>query len=325
MLQKTLRGATFTEKQSGKIPLSTSSDNQRVLAKITIMLYKIILHDNIRVSNVIFIMKIRIFSLITVLAGAAHAATTPVADPSLASSQTPQVTAPSIENAADMIEAPVRNAAGVTFDVNVGTQGLGMSLGYEFNKYLKMRMRGAYMQFDYNDTWSDVDGKFEYDGNNAGILLDYHPFGGVFRISAGLNYSKMCLNAKGTMEHNLAGEYEFGGYQFKVEGNTAKVEAEYDWNDLQPYLGIGWSTDGNGDRSLYFTMDIGVNFIGSGKFNITKIEGVGSVIGPDGKRYDAVTDQIAEDAIREEGKDFFKIADDIFVYPVIQLGMGYRF
>lgn len=105
-----------------------------------------------------------------------------------------------------------------------------------------MRMRGAYMQLDYDDTWSDVEGKIEYDGSNAGLILDYHPFGGVFRISAGLNYSKMCLNAKGTMEHNLAGEYDFGGYQFKVEG-----------------------------------------------------------------------------------KDFFKIADDIFVYPFIQLGMGYRF
>jgi hypothetical protein len=28
--KKTFRGATFTEKQSGKIPLSTGSDNQRI-------------------------------------------------------------------------------------------------------------------------------------------------------------------------------------------------------------------------------------------------------------------------------------------------------
>lgn len=246
-------------------------------------------------------------------------------DPSLANNAVTEAPA-DLANAEEMIEAPATNsAAGVSFDINVGTQGLGLSIGYEFNKYLKMRVRGAYLDLNYEDTWDDVDAELEYDGNNAGLIFDYHPFGGVFHLSAGLNFSKMTLSATGSMEHEYAGTYELGGYTFEVVGNKGELEAEYDWNDIQPYLGIGWSTDGAGDRSLYFTLDIGVNFIGSGKFSINKVQGIGSVTGPNGEDLGYVTDKIVEDAVREEGKDFFEIADDIFIYPVIQFGMGYRF
>lgn len=246
-------------------------------------------------------------------------------DPSLASAQAPQATTETIANAEQMIEAPEDKAIGLTFDINLGTQGAGISIGYEFNKYFKMRMRGAYLAADYDDEWDhDVEGKFEFDGNNAGILFDYHPFGGVFHLTAGLNFSKMELTAKGRLQHNYAGKsYELGGYTFYAEGNEASVDAKYDWNDLQPYLGIGWSTDGDGDSSLYFTMDIGVNFIGKGKFSISGMNGV-MIKDPNGNLIDA-TNQILEDAVLEEGKDFFDIADKIIVYPVIQLGMGYRF
>ena len=265
-------------------------------------------------------MKRYLSALITTAAFAQAATATTIVDPSLASAQATQQ-----EYAAEAIQAPVDTARGITFDINVGTQGIGMSLGYEFNKHLKMRVRGAYLKASYNDTWGDGDGEIEYDGNNAGILLDYHPFGGVFHLSAGLNFSKSTLSATASAQHNLKGTYDLGGYTFEVVDNEARIKGEYDWNNLQPYIGIGWSTDGDGDHSLYFTLDIGVNFIGSGKFSINSIEGINNVKGPHGENLGHITYSIAEQAVREEGKDFFKIADDIIVYPVIQLGMGYRF
>ena len=38
-----------------------------------------------------------------------------------------------------------------------------------------------------------------------------------------------------------------------------------------------------------------------------------------------VTNSVLEESIRKEGRDFFKIADDLCVYPVLQLGIGARF
>ena len=274
-------------------------------------------------SNCIsFIMKTK--SLLFALVAPAALATE-IVDPSLASSQNPIITpAPAMEEPSGLVlNAPANDAVGITFDVNVGTQGIGLSLGYEFNEYFKMRLRGAYLSYVHEDTWSDVDGEFDIDGNNVGIIADYHPFGGVFRISAGVNFSNLTLTANGSMEHGHEGTYDFGDYTFVVNGNKATVEAEYDWRNVQPYLGIGWSSDGEGDKSLYFTLDIGVNFIGKGKFSIGSTGGIEAY--RNGEHLGNATDDILENAIREEGKDFFKIADDIFVYPVIQFGMGYRF
>lgn len=265
-------------------------------------------------------------NLIALILGCGLASATTIVDPSLASSQQNNVTTPALQQEQAIVPptAASADALGIMVDVNVGTQGVGLSLGYEFNEYFKMRLRGAYLGYTHEDTWTDVDGEFEFNGSNAGIIFDYHPFGGVFRISAGLNFSELSLDATGSMDNlgQFTGEYEFGGKEYQVTGDKASVKAEYEWNKVQPYIGIGWSSDGEGDRSFYFTCDIGVNFIGSGSMVVSH---TGNIKEKQNGTWVDVNNSMLEDTIREEGKDFFEIADDLFVYPVIQFGFGYRF
>lgn len=297
-------------------------------------------------------MKFKIsFILLPILASAAFAETTPqqtetqpdttapkqeIVDPSLASSQQQETDSNAIvpaqgENttiAQDQLEESSYNALGVLVDVNVGTLGAGFSVGYEFNKYLKTRVRAGFLSYDHDDTWSDVDVMGEFTGNNMGIMLDYHPFGGRFRLTAGLTITDLAVDVQGSMDkryfaEHVGKEYDFGGYKFIIKDEDVKAEAEYKWNKVQPYLGIGWSSDGEGDAEVYFTFDMGVNFMGTGDLSVS-YSGGAEVITPDGQRTE-ISKQILESAIREEGKDFFDIADDISVYPVIQLGMGVRF
>lgn len=259
-----------------------------------------------------------------------------IVDPSLASSE--QVTAQDSaiapvegENEAipqELLEESGYKAIGVLFDVNVGTLGAGFSVGYEFNKYLKARVRAGFLSYDYDDTWSDVDVLGEFTGNNMGLMLDYHPFGGRFRLTTGLTISDLAVEVNGSMDRRYYAEhigkrYEFGGYTFIVRDEDVTAKAEYKWNKVQPYLGIGWSSDGEGDAEVYFTFDMGVNFMGTGNLSISHTGGA-DVISPSGERTE-ISNQILEEAVREEGKDFFDIADDICVYPVIQLGLGIRF
>lgn len=266
-----------------------------------------------------------------------------VQDPTLATAQAAGET-----QAADSVNAEAapmepatdhKTAAGVFMDVNVGTLGVGVNVGYEFNRHLKLRVRGSYLAADYDKTWSDgswgstpLDGKFEFDGSSVGLLLDYHPFGGSFHLTGGLNFSGMKLDAKATMKNaadlqGLSGEYDFGGTTYKVAaGDEAQVKGRYEWNRVQPYLGIGWSSDGDGDRSFYFSCDIGVNFIGKGQLSVSHSGADIQVKGPDGQYHDvADIDAMLEASLREEGKDFFDIADKVIVYPVIQFGIGGRF
>lgn len=264
---------------------------------------------------------------------------TKIVDPALAEADQ-QAAATAAATVAEMpmdaaindIEEPKSEAVGLLVDVNVGTLGAGISIGYEFNKYFKTRLRAAYLGYDYSDTWSDVDMTVDFSGNNGGIMFDYHPFGGTFRLTAGLTISDLAIQAKGSLNSdgpNYDGCYHnFGGYDFKVNNTTsAKIEGEYKWNRVQPYLGIGWSSDGEGDASFYFTCDIGINFIGSADFE-TSYSGASVSYKPTGapdSQYKALENSVLHDAIKKEGKDFFEIADDICIYPVIQLGVGYRF
>lgn len=278
-----------------------------------------------------------------VVATPEDAAPAPVQDPSLATAPaTSEGRAPGSADtdAARMAQAPDhKTAKGVFMDVNIGTLGVGMNVGYEFNRHLKLRIRGSYLAADYDETWSEgswetmpLDGKFEFDGSSVGLLLDYHPFGGCFHLTGGLNFSGMKADAKATMKNEtglqgLSGEYEFGGTTYRVTGgDEAQVKGRYEWNRVQPYLGIGWSSDGEGDRSFYFSCDIGVNFIGKGSLSVSHSGADIQVKGPDGQfRSSGDIDALLEASLREEGKDFFDIADKIIVYPVIQLGVGGRF
>ncbi len=278
---------------------------------------------------------------------AAEEAATSIHDPALKAADdataapTQSAAEPTIATEQSVIDTPEADAIGILFDINVGTQGAGLSVGYEFNKYLKMRLRGAYLAYDRNEQWGQLnaqnfaydakaDAKFEFDGNNAGIILDVHPFGGTFRVSGGLNFSNMELKAKTHLKASGNGiaqlankEYEFGGVTYRALGSEGDINGKYSWNTVQPYLGIGWSSDGDGDRSFYFTADLGVNFIGSGKLKVNASDNI-QMKDPMGN-WVAVDNSSLEHSVREEGKDFFKVADNLHVYPVLQFGLGYRF
>lgn len=274
-------------------------------------------------------------------------ATAPVQDPTLASSQqtvsNQTVQDPSLAETETPAEStvPARKATGVFMDVNIGTMGIGMNIGYEFNRYLKLRVRGSYLAADYDKTWNEdswgvgqpLNGKFEFDGSSVGLLLDYHPFAGCFHLTGGLNFSGMKLDAKATMEGSdtlsaYNGVYEFGGYEYRVEGlgKEAQVKGRYEWNRVQPYLGFGWSSNGEGKRSVYFSCDIGVNFIGKGSLKVSHSGAdIHAFDRNTGKEIHQDIDSLLEQSLREEGKDFFDIADKLIVYPVIQFGIGGRF
>lgn len=294
----------------------------------------------------------RTLSLLIALAAAAQVAVaqqeTSTTDPTLASSAATATDATQVVNATDpLATTPIpeenlakitqatenRNALGVFFDVNVGTQGVGFNLGYEFNRYLKLRFRAAWLSYTYNTDWEDADVEAKLNGNNSGILLDVHPFAGKFRVSAGVNFNPLSVEADATMENDAIQEhagkiYTWGGYDYRVSdqnGEDASVHAQYKWRTAQPYLGIGWSSDGDGDRSLYFSFDLGVNFMGSGNFSISHSGATIEQRPVGSEKWDKVDDALLRDSVKEEGKDFFKIADKIYVYPVLQIGMGYRF
>lgn len=279
------------------------------------------------------IKKTTILPLCCTLAAAYAADTTPVPP---AGSETPAVSTPTPEQATVpsatvetppmTLESPRPDAAkGLTFDINVGTQGLGFALGYEFNEHLRLRARYAFLGYKRDSDWNDLPNKAELEGNNGGLLLDYHPTGGAFRLSAGITLSAQKLKADASMQRG-GKVYSLGGYDYRAMDGAA-VHANYDWNSLQPYVGIGWSTGVN-ERGLYFTADLGVNFCGKSDLKVSHAGNIQSrTRGGGGAWQDlpaGALDSRLRDSVKHEGRDFFKVADKIVVYPVLQIGVGYR-
>lgn len=258
----------------------------------------------------------------------------PASAPAAVASSDPLDAAGSVSVTASPEEAPLVQPVeegkdvpwpkGIFADVTVGTQGLGMDVGYSFNKYLKLRMRGTVLQYDRNDTWSDVDVKSKLRSHSCGLILDVHPFGGAFRLSAGVNAAPMRVEADGNLDRygDINGTYSFGGYEYRVSG-VGHLRGRYKWNSFQPYFGFGWSCSSESKHAWYFTADLGVNIMGKGKLSVG-CDGDVEQKGP-GENWHAVNMDALESSIREEGKDFFEIADKIVVYPVLHFGVGCKF
>ena len=190
------------------------------------------------------------------------------------------------------------NETGLSFDVNAGTQGAGVSLGYKLNPSVRLRLRGAMLSYEQNDNWSDSQAQLNLYGNNVGLLVDLFPGEGNFYITAGLNFSENKVRCSSRIDRKpgMVGTATVGGIEYTIlEGDT-----------------------------FYYSLDLGVNFMGSGNLTVS---------GTDNRRYHdtatgewkPATESVMEQSIRKEGRDFFKIADDLNMYPVIQFAIGARF
>lgn len=209
-------------------------------------------------------------------------------------------------------------AWGVFVAPNIGTLGAGLEAGYEFNSHLKLRARANWIGYDFDKDRSSIHYEAKAENMNGGLMLDYHPWAGTFRVTAGLLISNLNAKTDGSTDLGSGGRFTLGDDTYQAEGLVG-VHGKYTWNKVQPYIGIGWSTDGEGDRSWYVTADIGVAILGSGKLTTSHS---GHIQNGDGS---AVSDAQINESIRREADDVLKICDSLTVYPVVQIGVGYRF
>ena len=81
---------------------------------------------------------------------------------------------------ADLL-SPDRFAVGGT----VGTDGVGGDLEYSLNRYVTLRGRGTYLDFDYSGNAGQVHYSAKVKLAEGGGFLDLHPFANPFVVSAG--------------------------------------------------------------------------------------------------------------------------------------------
>jgi len=199
----------------------------------------------------------------------------------------------------------------------LGTLGIGADLTYRINNKLNAR-------FNINGGSANADGEEEgvtyagdLDAQTIGGLLDYHPRGGGFRLSAGLyhNSNELDLNATGSNSNALIGDKTY-------DLSNATLNTNVGFKSVAPYVGIGWGNAVKMGSKWSFSLDAGVLFQGAPD---AKISATGTVDEVGGANSINVSDAIFQTELAKEEKELNDELKDFKAYPVISLGASYRF
>jgi hypothetical protein len=183
--------------------------------------------------------------------------------------------------------------AGTDIEAHLSTLGYGLGVGFQATDSVVARVGVNQFSKTYSTTSSSVN----YNGNlklsSADLLADWHLFGGVTHLTAGLVYN----NNK--VEMTSVGAYTINGTPYAGTLNSSVT-----FNKVAPYLGFGWSGQAK-NKGLFFNSDFGVLFQGKPKASVT---GSGN----------ATADATAQSDLESSLNNFR-------YYPVISFGIGYAF
>jgi len=193
-------------------------------------------------------------------------------------------------------------AADFGIGIRAGTQGFGLEGAAGFTERFAVRggVYGYDLSRDFEEGGIDYDGELQLGG--YGILVDFFPMRGKFRLSAGLfsNENEILIEATPTADIDI------GGTTY-TPAEAGFLSGTIGFDSTAPYAGIGWGNFTKGGR-VGFLFDFGVLAQGSGDVTLSSNS---SLVDP--------ADLALEIAEIEDDIDGFDL------WPVISFGLAIRF
>jgi hypothetical protein len=201
-------------------------------------------------------------------------------------------------------------AANVSVVPKLGTLGVGLDLGLGWSEWFTTRLvvNGGSLSGEVEET--DVTYDTDIDFRTAGLLLDFHPFSGVFRLTAGAYYNGNEVNMVGKP---TGGSFEFNGNTYPAS-DVGSLNGKGTFDNAAPYVGIGFSNAGK--KGWKFALDVGALYQNSPLISLDAVCGPGVPVGTCATLQADV--QAEEARLQEELKDYKW-------YPVFSVGIGYSF
>lgn len=191
--------------------------------------------------------------------------------------------------------------------VGISTLGVGISGSYDVSESLIVRAQANH--FNYGTDFSGSEIKYDADLklSSFGLIADWYPGEGGFRVSAGAYYNGNKLEGKG--KPKSGGDFIIGDTPYQLD----RLDAEVEFNKFAPYLGVGWAYGGGrSELGFSFAADLGVLFQGSAGVDL---RGYGSGASAPGFNESL---RSAEKNLEDELKNFK-------YYPVVSASIAYRF
>jgi len=214
--------------------------------------------------------------------------------------------------AAALLVAGTANAeVGATADL--GTTGAGFHLVVPLTTSLNGRFGANYFRHSFSRTTDNVDYEFKGKLQTFDALLDWYPQeGGSFRLTGGVIYNGNKFDARG--KPTGTGTFTLNGNIYSAT-DVGVLDGRIDFRKAAPYLGIGWGNALAQSSRWHVNTDLGVFYQGSPNVELANVGCAASAV---------VCNQIAQD-VAAERKRLRDDSESFKVYPVLRVGIGYRF
>lgn len=197
-------------------------------------------------------------------------------------------------------------AAKVGVAAGAGTLGAGLSLTVGVNE--KLNGRVGFGRLTADDEFEESGVRYNAELTLGGIyaLLDWHPGASGFRVSGGLvlNDNELLGNAI------LTGNVEIGNTTY-TPAQVGTLQATIGFDDVAPYIGIGWGNAASGERGVGFSFDLGVMLQGDADVDLV-----------------ASNPAVSQADLQQEEQNLQRELDEFVnldVYPVASLGISFSF
>lgn len=210
--------------------------------------------------------------------------------------------------AALALSAGAASAQNVAVGATAGTTGVGFEAQLNLGQVFVLRANIDQLDYDIDETYDGIDysGAFAFD--TVGGFVDLHPFGNAFLISGGayLGDRDIGLGATPTVP------VEIGGTTY-TPSQVGTLSGAIKLQDIAPFVGVGWDDTFTRKGPLGFRAIVGVAFSDTPD---VVLESTGGSLSNNATFQDRLDDEAREIQNDVEGYGFF---------PVVQVGLNYRF
>ena len=204
------------------------------------------------------------------------------------------------------LTARAEAASPVAVDLHVGTTGAGAQVEYFVNGYIAGRVSGDWLHVSHGFSTSDAAYSGRADLATVGVFGDLHPFKTGWLVSAGVFQGER----KASLTGAPTGDVTINGVPL-TPAQLGSVQGQARLARTSPFVGLGWDSAQHATSGLTFRALAGAAF-GGPKVSLTDQGPMAGLA--------AVQAWAAKEQADAQSK-----VNALQAYPVVQLGLGYRF
>lgn len=204
--------------------------------------------------------------------------------------------------------AQTRSDPAVAVGVTAGTTGVGAEVQFALGSIFVLRGAIDTLGYDLDETYDDVDYSGRFDFDTVGGFVDLHPFANGFFVSGGayVGQRDIGLNATPLAPVNI------GGQTF-TPAQVGTLTGQIKLKDAAPFAGLGFDN----------------TFTRSSRWGFRALAGVAwsdePEVGLESTGGSLSNDPTFRARLAEERASIQSDVEDYGFYPVLQLGLNYKF